>query len=306
MEGDNKDLTQEELLAQEELDKKKGVELTEEQIEEIVKKKFGVGSAELIKKQDQVKVLTDAEKAELEEKKNTDVLKLAFEENWFTKKEYDAYLEAKGTDEISLVKKKFIDDNPELGKDAENIFNAIFKIDEDDDIEDGENTKPNMDKKAAKALAKKIADTEINSKYGKIINASTKYEQRQAEIALNKQNAELVEKAVSEIPKRLEVKVGDKSYGVDMTDEDYQEAKKLAFEGVKGRKDVKPEEIRENAFLYMRTKNFERLFEEAITNAIEEAVDAAKRGGKGLIEKEVKGQTSTELREFLKKKGISV
>lgn len=305
MEGDEIKLSEEEIVAKAEADKI-AAEKADADFEERIKQKFGVSSSELIKKEEQVKVLTDVEKAEIEEKKNTDVLKLAFEENWFTKKEYDSYLEAKGTDEISLVKKKFIDENPELGKDAENIFNAIFKIDEDDDIEDGENTKPNLDKKAAKALAKKIADTEINSKYDKIINASKKYEQRQAEMAIVKQNSELIEKTVLTIPKRLEVKVGENSYGIDLTEDDFKEATKIVLDAVKSKKGLTPEEVKQNAFLFMRAKNFDRLFEEAITGAVEKAVSEVQAGRKGLLDKEQKGQTSTEAREFLKRKGIAV
>lgn len=306
MEGDNKGLTPEEILAKEELDKKKEVELSDEQIEEIVKRKFGVGSADLIKKQDQVAVLTPEQKAEAEEKKNSEVLKVGLENGWFSKAEYDGYLEATKTDPIEVVRKKFIDDNPDLGKDASNIFNSIFKVDEDDDIEDGENVKPNMDKKGAKALAKKIADDMTSSKYDKIINASKKYESHQAEIATNKKNVELVEKTIATIPKRLEVKIGEKSYGIDMTDEDFKEANKIVLEGIKGRKDVTQEEVKENAFLIMRTKNFERLFEEAVGAAVEEAVSKVERGGKGIIDKEDKGVTSSELRDFLKKREIQV
>lgn len=309
MEEDNKDLTQEELdLQQAELDKKAAAEIepTEEQIEAAIKKKFGVSSADLIKKEDQVKVLSDAEKAELEEKKNSEVLKVALENNWFTKKEYDSYLEAKGTDEISLVKKKFIDDNPDLGKDAENIFNSIFKVDEDDDIEDGEDTKPNRDKKAAKALAKKIADSMISTDYDKIINVSKKYESYQKDATINKQNAELITKSIAEIPKRMEMKVGENTFGIELTDDDIKEAYKLVVDGTKGAKDLKADEIKGTATAYLLTKNIKKFVEEAVTVAVKNAEDEYKRGAKGIIDKEDKGVTSSDARDFLKRRNIPV
>ena len=310
MEGDNKDLTQEELeLQQAELDKKAAAEIepTEEQIEAAIKKKFGVSSAELIKKEDQIKVLTDAEKIEQEEKKNSEVLKVALENNWFTKKEYDSYLEAKGTDEISLVKKKFIDENPDLGDDAENIFNSIFKIDEDDNIEDGpDQTRPNLDKKAAKALAKKIADGMISTNYDKIINVSKKYESYQKDAVLNKQNEELITKSIAEIPKRLEMQVGKNVFGIDISDDDIKEAHKMVTDGTKGAKELKPDEIKGTVTAYLMTRNIQRFVEEAVTVAVANKEAEIERGKKGIVDKEDKGVTSSDAREFLKRRNIQV
>lgn len=277
MEGENKDLTPEQIEAQ---------RIEDEAFEEKVKKKFNVGSiSELVKKADVPPVLTPEQIAAEEEKRNSEVLKFSLESNWFSKSDYDAYQEALKKDPIEVVRQKFIDDNPDLGDKAANIFNSTFKVDEDDDIEDGENApKPNLEKQAAKKLAKKLADDELKSKYDKVINASKRYEEHQAEVALTKINTDLVTKAISSIPKRLEHKVGEKDapIGVELTDEDFAFATKTVLDGIKGRKDVTAEEVKENTVLILKMRNLDKIISEHVKVALANAEEAYERGVKGL------------------------
>jgi len=309
MEGNEVVLTEEEIAAkkQAEIDAAKKPELTEEEIEAIIEKRLGGKPSDFIRKTEQVKVLTPEEKKELEEKEQSEALKFGLEQNFVSKKEYDSYLELTATNRIDIARKKFIESNTDLGEDAGKLFDKIIKLEEDDEIEDGEKLVPNKEKAAAMAWATKMADEEINTKYGnKIKGLPEKYKNHLAEQEVKKVNTEVITKAITEIPKRLEVEVEGEKYGVDLTDDDFKEAHNLVVEGALLKKGLTAEEVKGTADAYLFAKRAKDLVAEVRKIAYAKGVDDTERGAKGIVSKSDSKIESSDAREFLKKFEIPI
>lgn len=277
----------EKLAAEKAEAEKKLLELTPEDEEKIFIKKFGVPSSELMKKTEQVKVLSEDEKKQAEEKEQSDILKFALDQGYTSAKEQEEYITAIKADKVDLARKKFIAQNPELGKDAEAMFNTIFKINEDDEISDGtgeaEKLIPNTSKKAALALAAKIAEEEINTKYSKFKKLPETYRVFKEQEVLKKSNTELINKSIAEIPRRYETEVDGVKIGIDLSEDDF----KTAFEITQSellKKDLKPEEIKTTVGSFLMTKNVARLLKEGVTLAYAKGRDDEKRGAKAVSE----------------------
>jgi len=315
MATENDTLTAEEQLALEQEEARKKAEgdtpppplreLTEEEELAIVEKRLGGKPSDFIKKSEQVKVLTDEEKKELEEKEHNEDLKLAIEKGWITRKAYDSFLELKNSDKIGLAKKKFIETNPDLGDDAEAVWNNILRMDEDDEIESGEVMKPNKEKLAAKAWAMKIADEEIYDKYGRLINElPEKRKAYLAEEALKKVNTELIGKVATEIPRSLEFETeGAGKFSIALTEDDIKEAQQIAETAV-SQKDLTADEVKGVIVNRLMVRNFKNLLEEGIKVAVSAYADANDRGAKGITDKNTKSITNSDARSFLDKHDI--
>jgi len=306
MEG-TETLTEEQIAAkQTEIDAAKKTELSEEELDALVEKRLGGKPSDFIKKSEQVKVLSEEEKKELQEKEDSEALKFGLENNYVSKKEYDLFLELKATNKIDIARKKFIAQNTELGEDAAGTFDRILKLHEDDEIEDGEKMIPNKEKKAAIAWAEKMADEEIDSTLGKKIKGlPEKFKAFKAEQELRQANTGIITKAISELPKRLEIDVEGEKIGIDLTEEDFKEAENLAIEGVVTKKGLTSEEIKSTANVYLFTKRAKDLFSEINKIAYNKGVENTRRGNSGIpLEKETTGGVGSGKREALKKAGI--
>lgn len=302
-------LTEEEQLAleQAEADKKAAAprELTDEEIDALVEKRLGAKPSEFIRKTEQVKVLTEEEKKELEEKEHNESLALAIEKGWIKRKDYDSYLEMKNSDKIALARKKFIDLNPELGEDAESVFNNILRLDEDDEFESGETKVPNKEKLAARNWAIKMAEEELAEKYGKKVSElPAKRKEYIEQEAIKKVNGDLINKVVAETPRKLGYKTGDGlEYSIDISEEDIQEAQKMAVSGAISQKGLTEDEVKGTVSTYLLASSVQKLVDEGIRVGISKYAEDNERGGKGIKEGDEKVVVS-EAREFLKKKGI--
>lgn len=306
MEG-TETLTEEQKAAkQAEIDAAKKTELSEEEIEALVEKRLGGKPSDFIKKSEQVKVLSEEEKKELQEKEESEALKFGLENNHVSKKEYDLFLELKATNKIDIARKKFIAQNTELGEDAAGTFDRILKLHEDDEIEVGEKIIPNKEKKAAIAWAEKMADEEIDSTLGKKIKGlPEKFKAFKAEQELRQANTGIITKAIAELPKRLEIDVEGEIFGVDLTEEDFKEAENLAIEGVVTKKGLTPEEIKSTTNVYLVTKRVKDLLSEVKKTSYSKGVEDTRRGNSGIpLEKETSGGGVSAKREALKKAGI--
>lgn len=309
--ADNEEtLTEEEQLAleQAEADKKAAApprELTDEEIDALIEKKMGAKPSEFIRKSEQVKVLTEEEKKEIEEKEHNESLALAIEKGWIKRKDYDSYLEMKNSDKVALARKKFIDLNPELGEDAESVFNNILRLDEDDEFESGETKVPNKEKLAARNWAIKMAEEELAEKYGKKVSElPAKRKEYIEQEAIKKVNGDLINKVVAETPRKLGYKTGEGlEYSIGVSEEDIQEAQKMAVSGAISQKGLTEDEVKGTVSTFLLAKNLEKLVDEGIRLGISKYADENERGGKGIKEGDEKVVVS-EAREFLKKKGI--
>ena len=313
--------TEQEILDREALElaeKNKPVELTDELIEEAIKKKFGVSSDELVKKADQVVVLSDAEKAELAEKKKEKVHTTALEKGWYKKDEYDEFLKSQSVGKIELAKKKFIEDNSDLDeKEAEKRFNTIFRIEEDDEIEEDEIIVTNEKKKTALSFTEKMADQYLKTKYAPIINAESKFDSYEQSTKVENTNKETVAKTIAALPTDIQIELSPASEGVEartfnykITDEDKKEVAALFLEDqhLIKRKEIKPEALSANALMYIKAKNFEKIMAEAVEVEIEKVRSSYERGEKGIIPVRANASNSalSAQQEFNKKMGLPV
>lgn len=281
------------------------IQLTEEQENAIILKRYGVAPDQLIKKEEQTVVLTEEAKKEIEDKRKATVLSTSLEQGWFNTEQYNEYQKISAQDKIGIAKQQFIEDHPELGEEAGNVFSEIFSVNEDDEIAEfgTEETKPNLKKKAATKLAETLANEYVNKKYGKIVNAESEYDSLQA----RKKNSTLVDTAIAEMPDEYEIVVGDQKYNYKVSQEDKEEVRSTfrndpAF---LSKKDVKSEDVKANALLHIQVKNFQNIIEEVVTSALTEAKAKYERGEKGIVPVRGDQKITTDLKtEFLKKKGI--
>lgn len=283
-------------------------ELTEEQIDAAIEKRFGVKSSELVKKADQTKVLTPEEKTEAEENRRKEIIKHGLDHKVFTTKEYEEYLSVQQSDKIELLRRKYVSDHPD-DKRAARTFDKIYRLDEEDQFEDDtELPVINEEKKASKELLDKLADEYIDNKYGKIKNASKGYERFQEEQAVIKENTDMVARAINEIPKNIEIKTGRDTYSVPVSKEDFDDAVKMVSDsGILTKKGNSQAEIKDTIALFLKAKNMQAIIDEVEKVAVERAVDQVERGKSGI---EVKRQVapagnSTAFEEFNRKHGIT-
>ncbi len=291
-----------------EAEEAKKIDFTDEQFEAEFEKRLGAKSSEFIKKSDQVKVLTEDEKKEVETKKETDLLKFGLDNNIISKKEYDDYLTLTATNKIEVARKKFIANSSDTSEEAGKTFDTLFKVTEDDEIEDNEVMVPNKKKKDALAFAEKLAQEEIDSTVGKKVkDLPAKYAKHLESEAVKTTNTAIITKAITDIPKRLEVDVDGTKYGINLTDEDFTEAHNLAVEGVLTKNGLTAKEVQETANIYILAKNVNKLLKEGISVAVKAAVDKVERGKSGVTPNQVDPPAVADAKmEFLKKRGISV
>lgn len=282
------------------------VEWTDEQFEAQLQKRFGAGSKELVKKSEQIVVLTEAEKLAIEEKENDAALITGLAEGWTTKKEYDGYADAIKTDPIEYVRKKYIREHPELGDKADAIFNKLFKVDEDDELEgDEELFVPNEDKKAARLLAKQIADNDITNTYGQVIKLKSKYADHLAQGEIKKVNTELITKSIAAIPRQMPIVIDNETYSIEVSEEDIKEAQDMVISNDLIKKGLTEDEIKGNAALFLKTKNIDRIIKEVRDIAVAEALDKNSRGLKGIVPVRKDNPVVADAKtEFLRSKGI--
>lgn len=299
--------------AQAEAEKKEPIVISDELWNEEFKKRMGAGTDEFIKKSEQVKVLTEAEKAEIEEKKNKDALIVALEKNWVKKTDYDNFLTADATDRVQIARNKFIEDHPELGEKAGAKFDKIFKVTEDDEISNGEDGEkelfiPNEDKKIALQWAAKIGDEVINNKFAPIKSLGKRHEAYLEELAVVEKNTELVKKAVGEIPRNVDYKVGEDVYTMKFDETEMLEAVEMVLksDAVKN-KSLTAEEVKGNAALFLQAKNIQKLVTEVATAARIKGEESEERGKSGITPAKVDNPgTMNAKMEFLKEVGIKV
>lgn len=287
------ELTEEEKLAAEKAAAEKGeVIITDEIFQEEFKKRLGAAPEEFIKKTD---ILSPEQQAEVEKKKKADALSWAISSNYITPEELEAYNKAQGSDNIDLARKKFIALLPD-DKEAGKLFDKMIKLDEADELEDGETKVTNTEKQRRIAFAKKLAEEELQNGTGKkIASIGKRYEQYLESQALVSGNEILIKKAVAEIPKRLEIEidVDDKGtkekFGIDLSPEDIAAAEKLVLEGNSNKKGVKPEDVKLAAGSFLMAKNVMRLVAETRRIAYANGVADQKRGAAN-IDKEKEGE----------------
>lgn len=284
------------------------VQLTDEELDALIEKRLGGKPTEFIRKSEQIKVLTPEEKIAAEEDKEKEIRKFALDQKIYSPKEYDEYIAEKQGDKVSILRKKYIEDNPE-DKNAGKVFDRIYRIDEDDELEDGDDFKPNDAKAKALQLLEKQGEDYLTNKYGKINTASKRYESFLADQNVIKENTQLVTKALTEVPKQFEIETeSGAKYVFPFSDEDLLEAQKIVSDNDNlKRKDLTTEEVKENAFLYMQGKNIKNIIAEVEKVATANAIDATERGKSGIeVKRDSGGNGNTSATEaFNKKYGIT-
>lgn len=286
-------------------------ELTEEQIEAAIQKRYGVSSDQLMKKEDQVKVLSEEEKQAIADERNAKVLTTAIEKKWFTQKEYDDLKTLQATGKVSIAKQKFIEDNPDLGDKAGEKFDKIFRLDEADEIEENEEMVPNEAKALATKQLEKMSDDYLKTKYGKITEATGKYEQHVKESEIATKNVATFTKVTAAIPEEVEIPIGESGTTVKykITEQDRKEAQGI-FLGDKKlvvAEKIDEKELAATALRFIQAKNIESILESAVNNAIALTEDRISRGEKGIVpNRDGKAKVNSEAREYLKEIGIKV
>ena len=272
------------------------VELTDDLIEKAIEKRFGVKSDQLVKKGEEVKVLTAEEEQAIKKEKQEAAFKTAIDKGWYTKETYDNFLLDSQKSEVERARLKFIADNPEM-EDAGDVFDETFKVNEDDEFEDGENKIPNKAKIAAGKLVKKIADDDMESKYKDVIGTLSRYEKIQQDEAVRTKNTAIVTSVLAAMPPKVETEIEGIKYGIAVLPEDLKAATEFANEeAVLTDKELTPEDLKTTVATYLLTKNMNRLLGEVRRVAYEEGRSSSERGAKGLKENDNDG-TGTPLSE---------
>jgi len=257
------------------------VDLTEEQLDEIVKKKYGKSISELTKAPE--KVLTEDEKRELERQENEEAIRYGIEKGIINVSEHEEYIKTLAGDKYEVAKSKFISYFPDL-PDAGKYFDDLMLQDEDDELENGENgVTENYHKKIAKQFAAKIAEEELDKKFSKIKNLPKELKAAKEKEALEKKNETVIDQVLSTINNRLETEYLGVKFGIDIDPVDIKEAREMVKKEL-GSKELVPKEVLENINLFLVTKNLDKLMQEGIGKAVEKAIDLHKRGEKGLLE----------------------
>ena len=277
-------LSEEQLLEQKKAGEAAAATLAEDEaFEAQLVKRFGAGSKDLVKKEEPPAVLTAEEKAAADEKTNQLALSTGLEQGWVTKGLYDGYQEVKKTDKLEIARKRFVRENPTLGEKAAGVFNSLYRLDEDDDNEgDDEIFAPNEAKKAARLLAEKMADEEINDTYNPVIKLTKRYDEHVAAEKQRKINQELINTSIAAIPAEMKIKVGEQEYSVTLSPEEIAQSHKIFGKEELQKKGLTKEEITGNAALFLRTTHLERIIQEITDVAVETALDRNRRGISGV------------------------
>lgn len=280
----------------------KEVELTDDIIEKAIQKKYGVSSDQLVKKGEDVKVLTPEEVEAIEKETQEAAFKTGIEKGWFDKGQYDNFLLDSQKSEVERAREKFIADNPEM-EDAGEVFDETFKVNEDDELEDGENKIPNKAKIAASKLIKKIADEELEGKYKNVKGAVDRYKQMQQEEALVSKNTAIVSGVLGSLPPKIETEVEGVKFSIAVLPEDIEAAAAFANKAdVLTDKELSADDLKTSVATYLLTKNLNRLLAEVKRVSSKNSRSATERGAKGLedYKDDVAGTPLTEGEEWIK------
>lgn len=271
-------------------------------------KRMGAKPSEFIKKSDQIQVLTPEEKLEIEEKERQEAFKYGLDNKVFTTKEHEEYITASQEKATDLLRKKYIKDHPD-DKDAGKNFDLIWRLNEDDELIDGEITTPNLAKQKAAALLEKQRQDYIDTNFSKIKGVTTQYGNFKEEQKVVKENTELVAKAIAEVPKKIVIDNGYGSADFTFSDTDFAAANKMVAEsGILTKKGIKPEEVKEVVNRFLMGSRVEDIIKEATRVAVENAVNELERGKSGIEVKrgEAPDGTLTLKEGFLKEMGIKI
>lgn len=277
--------------------------ITPEIEEAIIKKKFGVPSDQLSVKQKEEITETEEQKEERLKKEKQNAIATGLSKGWFTKELYDEYATISTLEENEIAKKKFIEDNPELGDKAGEVFEEFFALNEDDELDDDspeaeeDSKKPNLKKKLAKELLKKSAKEYVNNKYSNVISAQERYTSEKQNEMLREKNLTQITAIMSEMPSSIDVEISGEKYGYKITEEDmgYLKSKLVEDEHLLGSKDeLKKDEVIEIATLILRTKNFEKIVSEISESRLIKEKEAYERGEKGVILDRESGEGGTK------------
>lgn len=285
------------------------VELTPEQEEAFLKKKFGVGAEGLIKKDDiPLPPPSEEEKVKLAEAKRQKAITTGLEEKWFDTKKYDEFQQLTAKGKIEIAKKKFIEENKDLA-DAEATFNEIFLVNEDDEVEVNEEMKPNAKKKVALSVIDKLADDYMEKNYGAILNVESRYDEVEQARAAGKVNLGIVAKKIEAIPDELEIPIEgtDLTFKHKVTPEDRQHVQDIFMtdKTLLGHKDINSVPITEDAVTAIKVKNLNSVISEAVNVALTADRELYKRGEKGLtLDRKDRNISQSAMEQFAKEKGL--
>ncbi len=243
------------------------IEITDEVFEQQLLKRFGVTSADIKKP-----IETEEQRKLAEAKEKEEDINFALKEGIVSAEDYKEYIQALSEDKVELARKKFIRENSDLGDKATDIFNRLMRQDEDDEIEDGENFIPNPEKAAANKLLAQMVEEENEKKFGKF---KTLGEARK--------NTQLITEVVNATPKRVEMEIAGVSFGVNVSDEDIQAAKKIALTGMMN-KGLTKEGVEATIQATLQTMKRTAIIEEGIKVLVAAELEANKRGVKGIID----------------------
>lgn len=257
-------------------------DLTPEQEEAFIVKKYGVASDQLVKKADIPKTLSPEEIAEEEENLRKEKLSTALQQGWIKTSQFEEFQQLKDKGEIELARLQFIEENSDLGEKAGEIFDDMLAINEEDELTEmgTENKVPNVKKQAAGKLAKKLAGEYMRGKFGDVMGIDSKY----ASFQEQQKNAKEVELIIDEIPEVTEVTVLGQKYTYKITPDD-KKVLKQKFKDDKGllSRKIDRAEVTENGLAYIQTKNFTAILEEIVTAAVSANTEAIKRGEAGIV-----------------------
>lgn len=285
-------------------------QIPDEVFEAELKKRFGAGSSELIVK---TAVLSDEDKKKLDAEKKEKAFTTGLEQKWFKKEDYDDFQQLTAKGKVEIAKKMFIEENPDLGEDAESTFNELFLVNEDDEIEENETMQPNKRKKVAISLAEKMADQYVAKRFDPILKVEERYDKHEKFIQTGKVNLATIEKTIMGIPDEIEIDLGVDGFDkikFKVTEEDKKSAATLFMndrELVRSEK-INEAEVRENGILKIKADNLERIVSEAVISAVTKARQSYERGEKGIIPvRKENNDGSLGIKErFLQSKGIAL
>jgi len=276
--------------------------------EEELKKRFGAGSSELVVK---TAVLSEEDKKKLETEKRERAFTTALDQKWFKREDYDEFQQLTAKGKIEVAKKRFIEENPDLGDKAESSFNELFLVEEPDEVEEDEIMQPNKRKKLATSVAEKLADEYMAKRFAPILKAEERYEDHERMVETGKKNLAKIEKTIMAIPDEIEIDTGVQGFDkikFKVTPEDKKNAADLFMndrELVRS-ENIDEEQVRENGILKIQTDNLGKIISEAVITAVTKARESYERGEKGVIplRKDNNDSVTGNKERFLQNKGI--
>ena len=260
--------------------------LTDEQVAEIIQKKYGVSPDKLVVKQEEPETPEQIEERNKAERQKAVAEGLS--KGWFTQEAYDKYLQMQVEGKTAIARAKFKKDNPELGEDADDVFDDVFAINESDTLEpfeEGEEPRPNKKKKVAEAILGKVADQYLNEEFESVIKVEETYKKHKDKEKLVQTNLALIQDSLTEIPRTLSFKIKEEEYSYKISDEDIQEVSEVlkSDEVLITGKGNKKEDIIQNSLLLIKAKKLNEIIEEISEARLTKERESYERGQKGLI-----------------------